>query len=238
MFQVRKFVVFVIIALMGIAFCQAAESSKPTNDRKDKSNCECSKKAWIELGFFSPMQYPCEESVINGFRFSAIYTYNEGVNGLDCGVICDSGLTGGRGLQIAMVNRTAGIMNGLSLGLVNVAETEMNGVQISLYNQAGTDSLDNAGASYTNSHGVQCGFVNAADSIFRGLQVGMINISNTLFKGLQFGFINLSEPPSDVFNDFESKEFIEEKKKRSCVQIGFLNFNPKGVFPVTLLINF
>jgi hypothetical protein len=257
MFKTKKFIVFFVVALMGLALCQAAEtkktkksgkaakiskpisskSSKPTNDPKNvTSGCDCSKKSMVELGFFSPIQFPCEDTIVTGFRFSTIYTYNTGMNGFDCGILCDSGLEGNTGMQIAISNRTAGIMKGVSLGLVNIAETEMKGLQLAgLYNQAGSDSLDNA---YTTSSGVQCAFINTADSIFSGVQFGLINISNIVFKGLQLGFINLSEHPSDVFNDFQTKDFKEQKKKRTCVQIGFLNFNPKGIFPITLLINF
>ncbi|MDD5698267.1 MAG: hypothetical protein PHH77_06580 [Victivallaceae bacterium] len=239
MFTIRKLMVFLVVALLGGAFCRAAEKAAPAKVVKPPAAAAaCTRRtAWIELGFFPPVQFPCENTEINGFRFAAIYTYNKAINGLDIGLLCDSG--NANGLQIAVANRTAGIMNGLSLGLINVAEEEMNGVQIGGFvNQAGSDSLDNAGARYTTSYGWQCGFINCADSIFRGFQLGMVNISNTIFKGLQLGFINLSSPPSDVFADFQSEKFKAEKKKRSCVQIGFLNFNPNGVFPVTLLINF
>ncbi len=127
MFKTKKFIVFFVAALMGIAFCQAAEKSK---DSKDNGTCGCSKMAWIGLGFFSPVQYPCEESKINGFRFSALYTYNKAVNGFDCGLLCDSGSGGTNGIQTAISNRTSGIMNGFSLAFVNIAETEMHGIQL------------------------------------------------------------------------------------------------------------
>jgi hypothetical protein len=239
MLKSNKFIAFLVIALIGTAFCRAAEDSMPTNDSKTVSKCDCSKKTWIELGFFSPMQFPCEETVVNGFRFSLIYTYNKGVNGFDCGIICDSGTEGTDGFQLAIANRTAGTMNGLTIGLLNAAETSMNGIQIGgCYNQAGTDSLDHAGGGFTNSSGFQLGFVNTVDTIFKGFQLGCMNISNTLFSGLQLGVINLSAQPDQVFDDFQTEEFKKQKKKRSCVQIGVLNFNPNGVFPITLLVNF
>jgi len=258
MFKTKKFIVFFVIALMGIALCQAAESKKPvkakkaakiskpanssmssnpTNDPKDiDSDCKCSKKTMIELGFFSPVQFPCEDNIVTGFRLSSLYTYNKGVKGFDCGIICASGLDGNTGFQMALSNQTSGIMTGVSLGLVNIAEIEMKGVQIAgFYSQAGSDSLDNV---YSTSSGVQFSYINVADSIFSGLQLGAINISNIVFKGVQIGLINYSDHPSDVFNDFQTKDFKEQKKKRSCIQIGAINFNPKGIFPITLLINF
>lgn len=269
MFKTKKFIVFFAAALIGIALCQAAESKKPVKAKKASKSAEVKKvtkpktktiivttpaknkptnvskdlntqkKSVIALGFFSPMQFPCEDTMIEGFRFSTLYTYNKGVNGLDCGFICDSGNGGTRGIQVAVVNRTAGTMNGFSLGLINVAETEMKGLQIGgFYNQAGSDSQYNAGANYDKSHGCQIGYANLADSIFKGAQFGMVNISNSIFKGWQIGFVNLYEPPSDIFDDFQTKEYIAEKKKRSCIQIGVFNFNPNGIFPITLMVNF
>ena len=247
MSRTNKLIVFCIAAIMGIAFCQAAEKTKkapakakPATENAANVSVQSGKdeKAWIGLGFFSPIQFPSEDSRVTVFRFATLYGYNRGVNGIDCGFVCDSGFEGVNGVQFAFANRTAGNMNGLSFGCINVVEGEMNGAQFALFNQAGSDSQDNAGASYRNSAGCQFGFVNAASNIFKGFQLGLINISNTMFKGLQFGFINLSDRPSDVFDDYESKEFKKEKKKRRCVQIGFLNFNPNGIFPVSLLINF
>lgn len=244
MFRTGKFIAFFIIALTGIAFCQAAEKSSDAKTVKTSKAAASvvvpdSKTAWVGLGFFYPIQFPDEDTVINGFRFSLLYTYNKGVNGVDFGVLCDSGPEGNNGVQMAISNRTLGVMNGLSLAFVNVAEGAMNGVQFGgLYNQAGSDSLDNAGAVYTNSSGFQLSFLNTADSIFSGFQMGCINISNTIFNGFQLGVINYANQPSDIFADYQSKEFKEEKKNSTCFQFGAINFNSNGVLPITLLINY
>ncbi len=203
--------------------------------RKDS---KYTKKDMIGLGFITPMQFPSEATEVSGFRFSAIYTYNEAANGLDCGFICASGTGGTRGLQAGVImNKTAGSVNGLSISLINIAETEMNGIQLGGYNEAGSVSQNNGAANYETSCGIQMGAANVTNSIFKGLQLGLFNISNSVFKGWQVGALNLYEPPSDVFDDFQTKEFNEEKKKRSCVQVGVLNFNPNGIFPITLLVN-
>ena len=245
MFKTKKCIILFIVALMGIALCQAAENKKSEKSTKVAKTSKVTNAPndpdknitrMIELGFFSPIQISGEDTVIHGLRFSTLYTYNKGMKGFDCGFFCDSGLEGNSGLQFAFSNRTAGIMRGICLGLVNVAETEIHGMQLgAFYNQAGSDSLDN---EYSTSFGFQCAAINTSDSIFTGMQLGLINISNIIFNGVQMGFINLSEHPSDVFNDFQTKDFKEQKKKRSCVQIGFINFNPKGLFPITLLLNF
>lgn len=250
MFKTKKFMVFFLIVLMGIAFCQAAEESKAgktketivieeSSEEKAASAKPKVKDSWFGFGFVSPVQFPDEKTRVTSFRLSAIYTYNEGVNGFDGGFLCDSGYGGVKGLQFAFANRTAGTMDGLTVGFINIAEFEMHGMQLGgFYNQAGSDSLDNAGGNYTHSKGFQLGFVNAADSIFRGFQMGLINISNVLFNGLQIGFVNYSEQPSSILAEFQSKEFKEEQKKCSSVQIGFINFHSSGIFPITLLLNY
>ena len=122
-------------------------------------------------------------------------------------------------------------MWGLSISLINIAETEMTGIQLGGYNEAGSNSLNNGTLVYETSRGLQMGAANIANTIFEGLQLGLFNISNSVFKGFQIGALYLYEPPSDVFDDFQTKEFNEEKKKRSCIQFGILNFNPDGIFP-------
>jgi len=268
MFKTKKFIVFFVAALMGIALCQAAASKKavkakkpvkaktvktvkkvtkpkpgayksqPSNYNDEITDCSCNKKAAVGIAFVCPLQTPCEKTMITGFRFAALYAYNEGVDGLDCGFVCDSGAGGTNGIQASFFNRTAGTVNGLSLALFNVARTRMTGLQIGgIYNELGSDSQDNAGANFENSYGAQIGVANVSNSIFAGFQLGAFNIANSIFKGFQIGVINLYEPPSDVFDDFETAEFIEAKKKRSCIQIGVLNFNPKGLCPITILFN-
>ena len=215
----------------------APAKNQPTNYNRNTDTD--SKSSMVGFGFCAPLQFPSEECVVSGFRFSAFYTYNQAANGLDCGFICDSGSDGTAGMQAGIfMNRTAGPMTGLSLSLINLAETEMTGIQIGgIYNEAGSDSHDNAGANYETSYGVQVGAANVANSIFKGLQLGAFNISNAVFKGWQIGVLNLYEPPSDVFDDFQTPEFNKEKKKRSCIQVGVFNFNPNGMFPITILVN-
>ncbi len=227
MLKGKKFIVFLIVASMGITFCRAAE----------KNDDEVQKSAWFELGFYSPIQLFGEETEITCFRLSSVYTYNEAVNGLDVGIICESGNS--KGVQFAGWNKTYGSMNGLSMGLSNIAEIEMNGVQLAIvYNQAGSDSVDNVATKHAVSNGFQCAWVNSADAVFTGFQLGMLNVSTTLLRGLQIGLINISERPDKTYDEFQTKEFKAEKGKRSCIQLGLINFNPKGIFPVTLLINF
>ena len=215
----------------------APAKNQPTNYTRNDSKYP--EKSMIGLAFCTPIQFPSEKVEVNGLRLSVICAYNEAANGLDCGFVCLSGTGGTEGLQAGVfLNKTAGPMCGLSISLINIAETEITGMQIGGYNEAGSNSQNNGAANYETSRGIQMGAANVANSIFKGMQLGLFNISNSIFKGCQIGALNLYEPPSDVFDDFQTKEFNEEKKKRSCIQFGILNFNPKGLFPVTILVNF
>ena len=215
----------------------APAKNQPTNYTRNDSKYP--EKSMIGLALCTPIQFPSEEVEVNGLRLSVICAYNEAANGLDCGFVCLSGTGGTEGLQAGVfLNKTAGPMCGLSISLINIAETEITGMQIGGYNEAGSNSQNNGAANYETSRGIQMGAANVANSIFKGLQLGLFNISNSIFKGCQIGALNLYEPPSDVFDDFQTKEFNEEKKKKSCLQFGILNFNPNGLFPVTILVNF
>jgi len=72
----------------------------------EETICKHRKNFPIEIGFVTPLQFPCDNTMINGFRLSILYTYNKGVNGLDCGFICDAGSGGSKGIQVAAFNRT------------------------------------------------------------------------------------------------------------------------------------
>ncbi|MDD5728861.1 MAG: hypothetical protein PHV59_09875 [Victivallales bacterium] len=233
MIRSRKLTVFWIAAALGLGFCRAAENNGEDNGN---NGTEVPKSAWIELGFWSPVQLFDDKTDIKVFRFSTIYTYNKSVSGLDCGLICYSG--NADGLQAAWSNHTDGIMNGLTFGLFNIAEIEMNGMQAGIYNRAGSDSMDDIATKTACSSGMQWGWANCADAVFTGFQLGITNVSTTLFNGLQIGVVNISEHPDPEFEQFQTKAYQQGKDKRSCLQIGLINFNPKGWLPVTLLINF
>ncbi len=235
MFKSKKFIVFLIAALVGITFCRAAKETRLIRGLED-DDTEIEKFSWFGIGFFSPAQLPDEETEIKVFRFSTIYTYNKAVNGLDLGLICYSG--NANGFQAAWSNHTSGIMNGLTIGLFNIAEVEMNGMQLGIYNRGGSDSEDNIASKSASSVGTQWGWANCADAVFTGFQFGITNVSTTLFKGLQIGGVNIAQEPDKKFEEFQSKKFKKNKGKNSCLQIGLVNFNPNGFLPVTLLVNF
>ena len=236
MFKSKKFIVCLVIALMGITFCQAAKEVKMLKGLGHDDD-DGPKSSWFEFGFVSPLQMTDEETAIKVFRFSALYTYNKSVSGYDAGVVCYSA---GKvnGLQTAWSNHTDGIMNGLTVGLFNVAEIEMNGMQLGIYNRAGSDSTDEIANKTASSAGTQWGWANCADAVFSGFQFGITNVSTTLFQGLQIGMVNIAQEPDKMFDAFQSKRYKDGKGKKSCFQIGLINFNPNGFLPVCLLINF
>jgi len=235
MFQKKKFIVFLVVASIGITFCQAAKEVKLLKDLEDDKD-HILKSCWFGIGLLPPAQLPDENTEIKVFRFSAGYTYNRAVTGYDAGVVCYSG--NATGLQTAWSNHTDGVMNGLTIGIFNTAKIEMNGMQIGIYNGAGADSEDKIKTKNSSSAGTQWGFANYADSLFSGWQLGVTNVSTTLFKGLQLGVVNIAQESDKVFDEFQSKRYKKGKGKRSCFQVGLINFNPNGFLPVCLLVNF
>ena len=235
MFKSKKFIVFLTVISMGMTVCQAAKEVKLIRGLEDEDTA-VKKSSWFGIGLVTPTQLPDEETEIKVLRFSTIYTYNKAVNGYDFGIICYSG--NASGLQTAWSNHTSGVMNGLTVGLFNVAEVEMNGMQLGIYNQAGSDSEDAIASKSANSVGTQWGWANCADAVFTGFQFGITNVSTTLFKGLQIGVVNIAQEPDKMFEEFQSKNYKDGKGKKSCIQIGLINFNPNGFLPVCLLVNF
>jgi len=235
MFKNKKFIVFLVAAFMSITFCQAAQEVKLIKGLEDDDD-DGFKSSWFGFGVYSPIQLADEETAVKVFRFSLFYTYNKSVDGYDAGILCYSGKV--NGLQTAWSNHTEGIMNGLTVGLFNIAEIEMNGMQLGLYNRAGTDSADNIASKKASSAGTQWGWANCADAVFSGFQFGITNVSTTLFQGLQIGMVNISQEPDNMFDAFQSERYKDGKGKKSCFQIGLINFNPNGFLPVCLLINF
>ncbi len=116
------------------------------------------------------------------------------------------------GLDLGLVNH-AGLLRGVEIGVINAAGT-FKGAQFGLYNGSGWNLEGTA-----PSTGGQIGLVNEADNKAAGFQTGLVNLGERV-SGLQLGFLN-------------------SVKEASCgwtLQIGFLNFNDDGYWPIMPLV--
>ena len=233
MIEKIKFMMVLLFSFAVLSQCTASEKYFGDDDDEKPDG-----SSWVELGFYSPIQLFTEETTVEVFRLSIVYTYNKKVNGYDVGILCDS--ADSNGVQFAGLNRTTGTMNGLSIGVANVAHKEMNGVQIALlFNQAGTDTeQEGTVRKECSSSGFQFSWTNCADGVFTGFQLGGFNISTTMLKGFQLGLLNIAERPLKEYEQFQTKEYKESKDNKTCLQIGIVNINSKGFLPFSFFINF
>ncbi len=169
---------------------------------------------WVgfQWGVCPYLQIFNENTKINGFRLSTLYSKNTEMTGFDLGVFpCAEDATG---LQISVANVNTGTTMGAQLGVVNTSDGKMDGTQIGAVNSAGSVK------------GAQLGYVNISDKDSYGTQLGIVNISPANFCGFQLGFINTSGDENTDNGD------------KKCFQLGFLNFNKHGFLPFMILFNF
>lgn len=116
----------------------------------------------ISLGLFTPVQIVPEGQGISGFRLSLIYGKNAFLTGLDIGLV---NVTAGQvtGVQWGLVGIAGGNFTGWQDNWINVTGKTFEGFQFGLYNQA------------QHAKGLQLGLVNNTVTM-EGVQIGLINI--------------------------------------------------------------
>ena len=137
-----------VLAALGLA--------APTGARADSQGKP------ISLGLFTPVQIVPEGQGIEGFRFSLIYGSNAFLTGLDIGLV---NVTAGqvRGVQWGFVGIVGGHFTGWQWNGVNVVQRSFEGLQMGFYNQA------------QHVKGLQFGLVNNTVTM-EGVQIGLVNI--------------------------------------------------------------
>ncbi|QSH41489.1 hypothetical protein P0136_07775 [Lentisphaerota bacterium ZTH] len=190
----------------------------------------------FEFGILSPFQLFSGETKVYGIRMSALYTFNKAVYGLDAGVIGDS--DDSYGIQVNLCNLMNDTQGGIGISMANISQRNMYGVQFGAYNQAGIQDIAKIFSGVGDARGCQFGVVNLTNCNFKGGQLGLVNISNTVYNGIQIGFVNGCWGPDEILNDFFSQATRDAADNMQCIQIGFLNFNPNGYLPLTLVFNF
>lgn len=129
----------------------------------------------FNLALWSPVQIYDPSKHIHGVRLS-LYGLNEGVQGVDIGVINATEQEGFKGFQYGIIGLNDGDMVGWQNNHVfNQSAGEARGLQTGLVNRAG------------KMVGAQLGFINATDSA-HGFQLAVVNYTQNL-KGLQIGLV-------------------------------------------------
>lgn len=117
----------------------------------------------VQLSLFTPIQIFPASDTITGFRFSLFYGRNQGMTGLDIGLVAHIESGGFKGVQWSLVGLDHGDFLGWQAGGVTWTGKTMTGLQTGMVNIA------------ERVEGVQFGLVNYTGTI-HGLQIGLVNI--------------------------------------------------------------
>lgn len=129
----------------------------------------------FNLALWNPIQIYDETTLIHGVRLS-LYGKNDGMQGVDIGIINATEEEGFKGLQYGIIGINSSDMVGLQLNtLFNHNGGMGRGFQFGVLNHS------------TKMVGCQIGFVNATDSM-HGFQLAVINYTQNL-RGLQIGLV-------------------------------------------------
>lgn len=170
----------------------------------------------LSMGLFPPAQFPAADYTITGARLSVLWGHHRDIYGLDVGGIG---------------NITDQTFTGIGIsGLFNVTRgtTTILGLQAA--------GILNANTNKTNIVGVQLAlgvnYHEAASSV-AGLQIALTNLAkHTNIYGAQVGLYNHAQ---DVYG--VQIGVVNVASSLHGIQIGLLNFNQKGLFYVSPILN-
>lgn len=171
----------------------------------------------VSVSIVPPVQFPPSDFSVTGARASVLWGHHRDVYGFDFGLIGNITDQDFTGLAVSGVfNNTRGttLIPGLQLaGLANVNnnKTTVVGVQATLgvnYNEAAS-----------SVSGIQLGLIAniAAFTDVYGMQIGLYNRAKEVY-GFQIGLVNICD-------------------NLHGIQIGIANFNHKGPFAISPIIN-
>ena len=115
----------------------------------------------VMISLMTPVQAPTSEWDVKGLRIDLLYGECHNLHGLDVGLVNH---TAGKelGLEVGVVNYVEGGFTGLQVGGVNIGK-RVKALQVGVYNEADDVS------------GIQIGLINHT-RIMRGCQIGLINV--------------------------------------------------------------
>lgn len=171
----------------------------------------------LSVGILPPVQFPPDDFTVAGARISALWGEHRNVYGFDFAGIGNISEVSFTGLAVSGVfNMTHGQTTIVGLQLagftnINTQKTTVVGLQVA----AGVNS-------------------NSAESSINGLQIAALaNLSgHTVVRGAQIGIYNKAQ---DVYG-FQIG-VVNSTTSLHGLQIGLLNFNEKGTFVVSPILN-
>lgn len=169
----------------------------------------------LSVGLLPPIQFPPDDFDVAGLRVSLLWGEHRSLYGLDFGLIGNITEVNFAGLALSgifnVTHSTTTIVGLQAAGFANIntAKTSIVGLQLALVNE----NVTNSGMT-----GFQIALANlSAFTTVRGFQLGIFNHALDVY-GFQIGVVNVASTLHGL-------------------QIGLLNFNEKGLFSVSPILN-
>lgn len=185
----------------------------------------------------SVVQLPTEDAPVKGLSLNLYYGAQPSVSGLQLGLISEveSEL---KGIDLDMISLARQNVSGMQTALVNFVGADAKGVQVGALSNQTTAALTGAQLGLANAsgsgRGVQLGFFNSGGTEFGGGQLGGVSLVSGKLRGAQLGAVSLA---MEECSGFQMGMLMNYAKAGGCLQIGLLNFSPKGFLPVFPLFN-
>jgi len=184
------------------------------------------------------VQLPTEDAPVKGLSLNLYYGVQPSVSGLQLGLVSEVE-TDLKGVDLNMISLTGKDVRGMQFALVNYVEVDAKGVQLGGFSNLTKGALTGAQLSVGNAsgsgRGVQMGFFNSGGTEFGGMQLGAVSLVTGKLRGVQFnGAVSLA---MEECSGLQMGMLMNYANAGGCLQIGLLNFSPKGFLPVFPLFN-
>lgn len=171
----------------------------------------------LSVSTIPPVQFPPEDFSVTGARFSVFWGNHHSVYGFDLGVIGNETTQNFVGMAVSGIfNLNHGQTTVLGLQLAGIANVNTNKTAVYGLQIAGGINSNTAAASVTGLQLALIGNICEHTDIY-GFQFALYNKAQSVY-GVQIGLVNEA---SDLHG----------------IQIGLVNFNHKGLFAVSPILN-
>jgi hypothetical protein len=185
------------------------------------------------------VQLPTEDAPVRGFSLNLYYGVQPSVSGLQLGLISEveNDL---KGVDVGLVSLTGKSATGMAFAVVSYVEENMTGVQLGMWaNQAGgklTGAQMGLGNGTSTGRGLQTGVFNSGGTEFVGAQLGVVSMVSGKVRGTQLNLA--SSVASEECAGLQLGMLFNYSASGRCLQIGLVNWNPKGFLPYFPLFNY
>lgn len=185
------------------------------------------------------VQLPTEDAPVRGFSLNLYYGVQPSVSGLQVGLINEEEAEL-KGVDLGMVSLVGKSMVGVDAALVSYVEEEVTGAQLGMWSNQAKGKLTGAqfglGNGAASGQGVQLGIFSSGGSEFVGGQLGAVGLVTGKLRGAQLNAA--ASIASEECSGLQMGMLFNYSASGRCLQIGLVNWNPKGFLPYFPLFNY